>query len=756
MNFKHALMKTTFSRAGAAIVAAVFFLSSCSKRDGLEGYIPDNAVLFSANINAAPQTKAANGAWSENDEIGIFMLETGTTDVADNTTNRKYTTVSGDGSFSASSDDLIYYPEDGSKVDFIAYYPHQPSITTLGDYVVNVADQSDQETIDLLYAHATNSGDGYDRSHSSAVGLQFRHQLSRVRLVVATPAPELHVSTEELADMTAGVSGLNTTATFNLADGGLGGAGDVATISLHRPNESLLYDAIIVPGEIANGNVAVTFAAGSQSFVWAIPEITYESGKSYTYNVTLEGQGLASGVVASIVDWEVSEDSDEFFIPPAELGTVVNTAAELRDAILSAQPGDIISLASGFKHDWGAPIDANNKDWSSNPITIQSANNANRAELGGRPFSFVGSSGVIFKNLDFVGGSLSSHPRGIRISGGSKYAIIGCKFTNVRESVATSSVSHLTIEYNDFLTTPEVGSEQNYADFVRAFQQVDYLKIRKNRMIKRNTKFGDLSNWHPDFIQFGVSDEDTQGNYRNNRGGECVLIEDNILYRPDFFRFSPNPIWSEGALGVNILHNANNNTQGIIAVNEYTYRGNRNGYVRPFEKSAFRKFVIRNNDFINSMANTIAIMCTDGLIIEGNRIRTTPGTPGLPGYDHWFSLDDGGNRTDADARATILLYQVDSYRFDPRIYNHNVLVRNNSASRAIIGGGRSGFYEVEDFKTGENESPNGWQNITGIGIAYLPDDLNPWAWPENTLPAGWLNETPKDGNNQWTVPHPAP
>lgn len=743
-------MKTNFITIGAALFTAVVIFFSCDFNEE-DISSPENAVLFSANINGAVQTRAANDAWSPGDEIGVYMVKSNTTDVVENALNKKYTTSAGNGNFSASTDDMIFYPKDGSQVDFVAYYPYRASLITLGSYNVDVSDQSDQEAIDLLYAKADNEGAGYDNSRISAVELEFRHQLSRLKLIVKTPAPELGISEDDLSNMTAEVSGLKTKAIFSLASATFREESTPTPIPLRMVTGGSLYDAIILPDDIADGVVEVTFTAGTQTFVWDISAITYESGKSYTYNVTLVKKGVATGVVASIVDWEISDDSDEWVIPPAELGTVVYNREELALAINNAKDGDYISLASDFQA-WenGNPI-LITKKWET-PITIQSADNANRALLKRTPFRIQEAQGVIFKNLDFDGTGYTD-AKALQNTVGTRsshIAIIGCKFVNMRETISVSYMSHLTIEYNDFLTTPEVGGQQNYVDFIRVFQTMDYLKIRKNRFIMNNTIFGDLATWHPDFIQFAISTP-AGSYYQNNRGGECTLIEDNILYRPNFFTFIQNPAVPPGGVG-NILHNSNANTQGIVVLHELLSAGQSS-----FEKACFRKMVIRRNDMINSMTNGVTAVGTHGLIVEGNRFRSTPGTPGTPGYNHFYSLDASFNKTYADSRPTLLLYNF-SY-VDSRIWCRNVTVNNNSAPRGIVGGAHSGggqynidsYYTVTNWKIGENEKPDGWQDIRDAGPAFLPHDLDPWSWPVETLPAGWLDETPKDANGLWTV-----
>lgn len=357
-------MKTKFLIGGAAIFAgAIALLSSC-KREELNIGADHNAIRFTSNINLAVGTKAADGAWSANDEIGIFMVANGTSSVVDDAVNKKHTTAAGDGEFSSDASNLLYFPEDGSKVDFIAYYPYQNSIATLGDYNVNVADQSDPEAIDLLYAHSTNNNEGYDDSHTASVGLQFRHQLTKLRLNIATPDPGLGISAGELAAMTVEVSGLKTTALFDLADGTLSDLTNISTIDLRGVSPGALYDAIILPDNIPASTVSVTFKLEGKTFVWNVPAIDFESGKAYIYNIRFiqdEVEAIAvSGVMGEIVDWEDTvHEPDVSLLPEVVVPTVETVLAERINAanvsdneasdyktiptqLLTTEPGDRI------------------------------------------------------------------------------------------------------------------------------------------------------------------------------------------------------------------------------------------------------------------------------------------------------------------------------------------------------------------------------------------------------------------------------
>ena len=285
-------------------LAAVVALASCSKSEA-----PVNAsapVRFTAAIAGealpAAATRAAGTTWAANDAIGIFMVNHGLTTIAENASDKQYTTAAGDGNFAAAdASNEIYYPMDGSAVDFIACYPYTAGATLTTP--VNIAIGTTQTTasqpgFDLLYAKADNSAAGYSKTTSAAVGLKFSHQLSK--LVLNTTAGEGVGSA--LTGMTVKIVGMNTANTFDLSTGALGVTpGTPAAITPRTITDGASYDAIIMPGSYAAGVVTVEFTVGTETFIWNVGAITFASGSAYTYDLTLKRTGVT--VTSNITDW---------------------------------------------------------------------------------------------------------------------------------------------------------------------------------------------------------------------------------------------------------------------------------------------------------------------------------------------------------------------------------------------------------------------------------------------------------------------
>jgi hypothetical protein len=285
---------------------------SCKKDDPVTPYTEDIpvAVQFSSNIGKPDgKTLAAGENWESGDAIGVFMVNNGSVSVNGAAANKKYTTAGAGSSGNFTSYDAantIYYPVNGNKVDFIAYYPYASSIAARWEpYSVDVSTQTAPAAIDLLYATANNGGAGYNTSNSSPVALAFNHKLSKLTLNISSP--EGAIPAADLAAMTVSIAGLNTKGAFNLANGTLGSASNKAPITPRMVTAGAQYEAILLPGTFTGVTVTFTITAGSAAgaYVWNVPDGAFDAGKEYIHNVVITGDRDAISVTGTIDDWEV-------------------------------------------------------------------------------------------------------------------------------------------------------------------------------------------------------------------------------------------------------------------------------------------------------------------------------------------------------------------------------------------------------------------------------------------------------------------
>lgn len=292
-------MKVKFLALTALAGAMVF--TSCNVEDEIQ---ENTAVLFTAGIDQAAAVggmRASGTAWSGGDAIGIFMMD-GATPIA---SNRQYTTV-GNGTFTPATGSELYYPTDDSPVNFIAYYPYMDGAALDTPIDITIGDQSQQPSFDLLWTMADNGGAGYSKaSHETTpVALTFDHKLAKL---VMNCKADASVSAS-LDGMTVTIKGMNTKNTFNLQTGAFGVAGTEAAISPNKWDSPVAtyaatYDAIILPGSYADGDVTVEFTLASTGdiFIWDVGATSFDGANEYTYAVTLTRMGVQ--VTGTINSW---------------------------------------------------------------------------------------------------------------------------------------------------------------------------------------------------------------------------------------------------------------------------------------------------------------------------------------------------------------------------------------------------------------------------------------------------------------------
>ena len=248
---------------------------SCSTEDTAPSTQNDKvAVQFAGGISV--NTRASGLAWANGDRIGIFMTGTKQALSADaikeGVDNVCYQT-SGSIAFSPiSGGKTIYYPIDGD-VDFYSYYPQ----TTVNDYKValNVADQTNQEAIDFMYAKTT----GCNKA-TPQVDLRFSHMLSRLILNVQ---PGNGLTEDDLNKLKVTIKDQNTTATFNLADGVISGDGNPANIKMKAIQVGKRYEAILLPTASTIREIEFDLDNGYDApFVWKMDQ-ELKGGNLYNY-----------------------------------------------------------------------------------------------------------------------------------------------------------------------------------------------------------------------------------------------------------------------------------------------------------------------------------------------------------------------------------------------------------------------------------------------------------------------------------------
>lgn len=291
------------------MAACTLFMAGCSTEEVPSGG-NDNNERVALQVNSGIQTRAFDNQWEVGDQIGIFMLNSGQNTVADGYGNVPYLVASagaGGKAFSPLSE-VIYFPTNGDKRDFIAYYPYSADKVTEGVYNIDLTEQDPQKDIDFMLA-----GKVTDKSREDAnVSFQFAHKLVKIVMDIK---PGDGVTADDLKNISVSLTGQPTEGTFDVLNGQnvTVTSTDKKAVTLLANVEGTHTEGIVFPSENYDG-MSFTFTTQAiGSYEWTLSSsgnaIKFESGKKYLYTITIHRTFI--DVTATIKDWEPGNGSGE-------------------------------------------------------------------------------------------------------------------------------------------------------------------------------------------------------------------------------------------------------------------------------------------------------------------------------------------------------------------------------------------------------------------------------------------------------------
>lgn len=275
---------------GSFVMAMLF--SSCNhEEEFLEK--GENVARFSSSIEHVITTRVASD-WEGTEKVGMYMVGESDFVAVSGVLNKQYNVAKG-GSLTAVDGVEAVYPEDDSKVKFVAYYPYSSSIDQ-NIYKLNLAADGDN---DLLYVKTL---DVYDKSQSAAVPLVFAHQLAKLKLNIKKDAKD--------AEGVAANIVRSTTADFDLSTGILSNHDNSSTLAM---NVSVAQaTALVLPGK--ENNSKIVFTLEGKNYTWDVSTIDFAKGTEYTYTINLNENGntdVVASLTTQIKGWAIEDGGEQ-------------------------------------------------------------------------------------------------------------------------------------------------------------------------------------------------------------------------------------------------------------------------------------------------------------------------------------------------------------------------------------------------------------------------------------------------------------
>lgn len=296
---------------GMLLCAGVLLPTGCTNGGAPEDGNSDGRVALQVTGGIHVQTRAHDTKWDKNDPIGIYMFAAGSTTVLEGMENIPYKTEAGDGMF-APSGTAIYFPIDGSNVDFRAWYPYQD---VAEKWTADLTDQSSQAALDLMTAHAKSNtepgGTAYNKNQPK-VKLNFSHRLTKLVLNITGGNG---VGTDELAGLKVEITRQWKTALYDPDIDGIGFEEASADITLLTAADGKFAEAILFPDDLTHKSLTTerqlvfTLTTG-EVFHWDIPNTkSFNAGEKNIYTISINRTGLE--VTSEITDWTAGNGNGE-------------------------------------------------------------------------------------------------------------------------------------------------------------------------------------------------------------------------------------------------------------------------------------------------------------------------------------------------------------------------------------------------------------------------------------------------------------
>lgn len=249
-----------------------------------------------ANFTAGISTRAVDARWDVNDAIGLSMIDESESRILEDVYNRSYYTTTPSGDFlPSSSADIIYFPQNGDRVLFKAYYPYRSTIQRDLRIPISVANQSNLPAIDFMSAEHLS---GFTKEEPN-VSLRFHHRLSKMEFQL-TVADGVELPLE---DITLTVKGMKTSGVYDLfSETLIVDEESTADITIPRLNSASGREGIVLPRPAGIGVTFDLASAGGSNFSADMgDELALEPGYKYIFHINLEGTEISVSV--TIEDW---------------------------------------------------------------------------------------------------------------------------------------------------------------------------------------------------------------------------------------------------------------------------------------------------------------------------------------------------------------------------------------------------------------------------------------------------------------------
>ena len=299
------------------VLGSIMSLSSCVNSIEDELQISDVPIRFTAKVSRpGTVTRVTGNSFDQGDKLGLFAVLESSTLIEPRYIDNLVLTYGENATLIPERE--VFYPEGGTKLDFISYHPYYSEGMEAGktEIPVKVETAQNEKALHSASDFLVATRDGVSGSEN-AVALTFRHKFAKIKIELV-PQGDEDIDDMKEDNPKVVVTGFKTQAVY-----------DFATDDVYNPvvesdiipwgswrkegNRLVGVEAIVIPQPMEDGRQSFVLEWNGKVYTCPIPVLELEGNKQYTIQINAEqlDSPTLEGITASIEEWTDSETGGE-------------------------------------------------------------------------------------------------------------------------------------------------------------------------------------------------------------------------------------------------------------------------------------------------------------------------------------------------------------------------------------------------------------------------------------------------------------
>lgn len=267
-------------------------------------------IKFTSKVSKN-NTRVTDTAFEEGDKVGLYATLSSTSITSKRYIDNLWLECGDNRNFIPEK--IVFYPSGDATLDFISYYPYQPTGIPSGKSIITVSVHTDQSNIKNLsssdFLIATEKG---VESSDEAVVLRYKHKLTKIKITI-TPGPGEDIAQIHTANPRIIATGFNTKAEYDTETDTFSNLSDEADIipsgKWNIVDGTLTGKEFIIIPQDTDTDTRFVMEWNGKVYTCLIPELSLKGSTQckIDINAMQTTSQTFTGIVGEVEDWITGE-----------------------------------------------------------------------------------------------------------------------------------------------------------------------------------------------------------------------------------------------------------------------------------------------------------------------------------------------------------------------------------------------------------------------------------------------------------------